>query len=115
MTGSFEGNIYLVDNRTEGKPVIVFQRPHVDAVTTITSNRLNSNLFASNARKDDFTYIWDIRNLSDGTNLSFNQFFQQRRESNQRINIVFSKSGNSLISGSENGKILIGDIYESPF
>ena len=90
-----------MDCRTEGKPVSVLQRPHVDAVTTIASNQMDSNLFASNARKDDFTYIWDIRILSGEENMSFSYFLQERRVSNQRINVAFSKCGKSLISGSE--------------
>jgi hypothetical protein len=39
-------------------------RPHVDAIMSIATTQNNENIFATSARKDDFTYIWDIRTYS---------------------------------------------------
>lgn len=34
---------------------------------SIATTPLNQNIFATSARKDDYTYIWDIRNYSQNT------------------------------------------------
>lgn len=69
--GSFEGDLYLIDHRSKGNPQITLERPHVDAISSVVRNPTDPNIFATNARKDDFTYVWDIRKIIDEKKMEF--------------------------------------------
>lgn len=48
----------------------------------------DGNFFFSSARKDNFKYLWDIRNLK-----TFVKCYELKNYTNQRININFNWNG----------------------
>jgi WD40 repeat protein len=75
-------------------------RPHVDAIMSIALNPANEFIFATNARKDNFTYIWDCRKYNTQSSSLFLSEFIIPKCNNQRISLSFDNDGKILYSGS---------------
>ena len=73
----------------------------MDSITSILKNLGDENVFVTAARKDNFRYIWDRRNMS-----CFVKCLQYQSYSNQRIGITWYEDGEGVLSGSEFGLLL---------
>ena len=89
IVGSFEGDIHMIDNLSH--KVTFRYRPHVDGVTSIVPYQ--QNYFISGARKDNYRYLWDRRNLN-----TFVECYGDELYGNQRISM--SVKGDQLYTGS---------------
>ena len=70
LIGTFMGGLTIFDSRV-GALEEAISRPHVDAVMSISTNPINEFIFATMGRKDNFTYVWDVRNYSQPLERTF--------------------------------------------
>jgi hypothetical protein len=94
LKNSFKVNIYFI------------YKPHVDAVFHLKGFETNEYLFLSSARKDNFTYLFDRRNLK-----TFVKHFEFQRDSNQRYGLATKQD--TFAIGSENGSIYIDNLLSA--
>lgn len=76
----------------------LFMQPHMDLVTQIKYIPTQDHYFVSIARKDNFCYLWDQRNLSQ-----YVTYFEHFRHGNQRTGLDVTPDGSQLFLGQENG------------
>ncbi len=96
IVGTFEGAVEIIDERQNGA-VGEMLRPHVDAVMSIAASPLNEYEFATSARKDNYTYIFDLRSYQ--SHKFVNQLYLPRY-SNQRTSLSYSTVSAKLYTGS---------------
>jgi hypothetical protein len=95
VVGTFEGGLCTVDLRENHsvcetrKMKLTLMRPHVDAVMSIATHSANEFIFATNARKDSYTYVWDCRKYDNTSSSIYLSEFLLPKNHNQRINLSF--------------------------
>ena len=72
----------------------------MDLVTRIKKVPYSDYNFVSLARKDNFCYCWDLRNMKN-----FLTYFQHPLYGNQRTGLEITHNGNFLMLGGEHGEI----------
>eukprot|EP01023_Acetabularia_acetabulum_P060648 TRINITY_DN7290_c0_g1_i7.p1 TRINITY_DN7290_c0_g1~~TRINITY_DN7290_c0_g1_i7.p1 ORF type:complete len:423 (-),score=39.50 TRINITY_DN7290_c0_g1_i7:93-1361(-) len=105
--GSYVGSIGLFDMRQSGEELqFVIERWHKGGITQLKFLR-DGYYLISGARKDASMFCWDIRNIHS----PLYQFQRDTDETNQRIQFDVESGGRYLLSGSQNGKLNIYDLW----
>ncbi len=80
----------------------------MDLITRIKAVPHSAHQFITLARKDNFAYLWDRRDMS-----TFLQLYEQPLYGNQRTGLELSLDGRRVYFGGEDGSITAKDVASS--
>ena len=93
--GTYSQQIFLIDRKTD-KSICSLPVVHTNGVNKLLCLKTHPNMFLSGARKDNYIYLWDTRNLSNPVNN-----YTRSNDIYQKLNFCLDISEEILFCGNK--------------